>query len=288
MTTQPPTTQPSTTPSPTGPDAGSIVLIHGLWMTPLCWEHWITRYEAAGHTVHAPAWPGAEVPIEEVRRDPSALAPLGVKEITDHYEAFIRGLDRPPIIMGHSFGGLVVQLLLDRGVGTAGVSIDPAPPKGIYLLPPSSLRVASTALRKPANRKRTVELSPKQFHYAFGNLLGQADSDAVRERYAIPGPGRPLFQAALANVSRHAVTTVDYRNATRAPLLLISGGKDHVSPASVTKATAKKYAGSGAVTDLAEFPERSHYTVGQAGWEEVADKALSWASAAATPAEPPA
>ena len=283
MTTQPPTTQP-----PTGPGAESIVLVHGLWMTPLCWEHWIARYEAAGHTVHAPAWPGAEAPIDDIRRDPSALAPLGVKEITDHYETFIRGLDRPPIIMGHSFGGLVVQLLLDRGVAAAGVSIDPAPPKGIYLLPPSSLRVASIALRNPANRKRTVELSPEQFHYAFGNLLSQADSDAVRDRYAIPGPGRPLFQAALANVTRHAVTTVDYSSATRAPLLLIAGGKDHISPASVTKATAKKYHGSGAVTELAEFPDRSHYTVGEGGWEEVADKALSWASAAVTPADPPA
>lgn len=277
----------TTQPTP-GPGAGSrggagtgrptVVLIHGLWMTPLSWEHWITRFEAAGCDVHAPAWPGVEAPIEDLRRDPSSLAPLGVKEITDHYEAFIRGLDRPPIIMGHSFGGLVVQLLLDRGLAAAGVSIDPAPPKGIYLLPPSALRVASVALRNPANRKGTVELSPKQFHYAFGNLLSQADSDAVRDRYAIPGPGRPLFQAALANLTRNAATTVDFRRSDRAPLLLIAGGKDHIAPASVTRTTAKKYRGSGAVTDLAEFPERSHYTVGEAGWEDVADKALSWAT----------
>jgi pimeloyl-ACP methyl ester carboxylesterase len=257
--------------------AADVVLIHGLWMTPLCWEHWTARFESAGHVVHAPAWPGVEAPIEEIRRDPSPLSTLGVKAIADHYESYIRGLPRAPILMGHSFGGLIVQLLLDRGVGAAGVSIDPAPPRGIYFLPPSALRVASVALRNPANRKRTVELSPKQFHYAFGNLLSRADSDAVRDRYAIPGPGRPLFEAALANFSRHAVSAVDFEKGDRAPLLLVAGGKDHIAPASVTRATAKKYRGA-AVTELAEFPDRSHYTVGEEGWETVADRALLWAT----------
>jgi pimeloyl-ACP methyl ester carboxylesterase len=262
--------------------AGTIVLIHGLWMTPLSWEKWIDHYEGKGFKVIAPGWPGVDGDPEAVRRDPSPLAKLGVKEIADHYEQIIRELDEPPIIMGHSFGGLITQILLDRGLGAAGVGIDSAPPKGVLKLPFSALRVASAALRNPTNSHKAVALTPKQFHYAFGNTLSDKDSQAVYERYAIPGPGRPLFEAAFAALNPKSATKVNLHNDNRAPLLLIAGGKDHTVPASLTRTNFKLQHKSKAPTELKEFPGRSHYTVGQDGWEEVADYALDWATKHAT------
>src|SRR3989440_5764306 len=212
----------SSTPAPD--TAGTIVLIHGLWMTPLSWEKWIDRYEAKGYKVIAPGWPGIDGDPAALRRDPSPIAKLGVSEIADHFEQIIRKLDEPPIIMGHSFGGLVTQILLDRGLGSAGVGIDSGPPRGVIKLPFSALRVAFAALRNPANNKKAVALTPKQFHYAFGNTLSAKDSQTVYDRYAIPGPGRPLFQAAFAGLNPHSATKVNFHNDTRAPLLLIAGG----------------------------------------------------------------
>jgi non-heme chloroperoxidase len=254
----------------------TIVLIHGLWMTPLSWENWNARFSDAGHTVLAPAWPGFDRPEEEIRRDTKPLEGLGVKEIADHYEGIIRKLERPPIIMGHSFGGLVTQILLDRGLGAAGVAVDPAPPKGVMVLPPAELRVASVALRSPGNRKTAQMLTAEQFHYAFCNVLGESESRAVYDRYCVPGPGRPLFQAAFANFNPNAVTKIDYK-ADRAPLLLLGGGKDHTVPAAVTRSNFKLQKKSPAVTEYKEYPDRCHYTVGQDGWEGVADHALEWA-----------
>ena len=258
--------------------AGTIVLIHGLWMTPLSWEKWIEHYEGKGYKVIAPGWPGINGDPAALRRDPSPLAELGVKEIADHYEKIIRELDGPPIIMGHSFGGLITQILLDRGLGAAGVGIDSGPPKGVLKLPFSALRVASAALRNPTNKHKAVGLTPKQFHYAFGNTLSENDSQSVYERYAIPGPGRPLFEAAFAALSPNSPTKVNLHNDNRAPLLLIAGGKDHTVPASLTRTNFKLQRKSKAPTEYKEFPGRSHYTVGQDGWEEVADYALDWAT----------
>jgi pimeloyl-ACP methyl ester carboxylesterase len=263
----------------THPSDDTIVLIHGLWMSPLSWEHWVARYAERGHYVLAPAWPGMEDrDVADLRRDTSAFARLGVTEIADHYERLVRELDRPPILIGHSFGGLIVQVLLDRGLGSAGVAIHPAPIKGILGLPWPSLRVASVALRNPLNLHRAVALTADQFHYAFTNTLDRHESALAYERYAVPGPGRPLFQAGLANFNPNAATKVDVRNAARAPLLLIAGGRDHTVPASTTRANYKLYRDSAAITELKEYPERSHFTVGQAGWEEVADHALEWAA----------
>jgi pimeloyl-ACP methyl ester carboxylesterase len=266
-----------------------IVLIHGLWMTPRSWEHWAERYTARGHEVLAPAWPGMDRTVEDLRRDPSGIEHLGVAEIVDHYEEIIRALDDAPIVMGHSFGGLFTQLLLDRGLGAAGVAIDSAAAKGVFALPPSQLRSAFPVLKNPLNNHRAVALSPEEFRYAFTNTLSDEESKAVYERYAVPGPGRVLFQGALANLNPRAETHVDYRNEERAPLLFIAGGEDHVIPAKVNEANAKRYRKSKAVTDYKEFPGRAHFTLGQEGWEEVADYALDWAvdharDAAPTPA----
>ena len=262
-------------PATTAPD--TVVLIHGLWMTALSWEHWAARYTDRGFTVIARSWPGMEGDVEQLRRDPSAIEHLGVGEIADHYEGIIRDLPRPPIIMGHSFGGLLTQVLLDRGLGAAGVAIDSAPVRGILALPLSTLRSGFPALKNPANNHKAVTLTPEEFHYAFTNTLSEEESAAVYARYAVPGPGRVLFQAALANLNPHAATRVDFGNDTRAPLLVIAGGVDHVSPVAVNRATARLQGESEAITAYKEFPGRSHYTLGQPGWEEVADYALAWA-----------
>jgi pimeloyl-ACP methyl ester carboxylesterase len=255
----------------------TIVLIHGLWMTPLSWEHWIDRYEARGFRVLAPAWPGMDGDIDELRRDPSGIEHLGIQEIVDHYDATIRELDRPPIIMGHSFGGAFTQILLDRGLGAAGVAIDSAAVKGVLTLPWSTLKSVFPVLKNPTNYHRAVALSLEEFRYAFTNTLGEEESQAAYERYAVPGPGRVLFQAALANFNPRATTSVDFHNDDRAPLLFIAGGKDHVSPAALNESNARLYHESKAVTVYEEFPLRSHFTLGEEGWEQIADYALTWA-----------
>ena len=218
-----------------------------------------------------------DVDIDQLRRDPSAIATLGIDTIVEHYEQIIRGLDTPPLIMGHSFGGLITQILLDRGFGAAGVAIAPAPVKGIFFLPLSTLRVSFPALSNPANNHRAVPLTPEQFHYAFTNHLSEQESLAVFERYAVPGPDHVLFQAAFANFNPHAATAVDFHNDHRAPLLLISGGSDHVSPASVVEANFKLYDKSKGTTEYKNFAGRTHYTLGQDRWEDVAVYALTWA-----------
>jgi pimeloyl-ACP methyl ester carboxylesterase len=259
--------------------ADTIVLIHGLWMTPLCWENWTERYESAGHTVLAPTWPYMDAPIEELRRNPSAMGGMGITEVVDHYEKIIRELDSPPILMGHSFGGLYVQKLLDRGVGAAGVAIHPAPPKGVFRLPFSALKSGFPVLGNPLNKNRAVPLTLNQFHYAFTNSLTEAESKPVWDRYAIPGPGRVLFQVAFANVNPRAASRINFRNDDRAPLLLVAGDKDHTVPAAMVRENAKRQSKSKAITAYKEYPGRTHYTLGQDGWEEVADFALSWATA---------
>jgi len=256
----------------------SVVLVHGLWLTPRSWEGWVTRFEGRGRQVLAPAWPRIEGDVEDIRRDPSPLNGLGVTEIVEHYAEIVRGLDRPPIIIGHSFGGLVTELLLDRGLGVAGVALSPAPVKGVLRLPLAQLRTALPVLKNPANRNRTVELTPQQFHYAFTNTMNDADAKAAYDRYEIPGPGRPLFEAAFANVNPNAATKVDFRNDRRPPLLVIGNGEDHTVPASVSKEAAKRLAKSGALVEYREYPGRPHFTAGAPGWEEVADRALEWAT----------
>jgi pimeloyl-ACP methyl ester carboxylesterase len=253
----------------------TIVLIPGLWMTALCWENWVKHYTEKGYRVIATNWPGMEGDIELLRRDPSHFASLGVNDVVDYYEQLIRELETPPIIIGHSFGGLVTQILLDRGWGAAGVAIAPAPVKGVRKLPLSSFKIALSALGNGFNKRETTSLSPKQFHETFANTLTEAQSRSAFTRYALPGPNRVLLQTILANFTRHAATTVNARNDTRAPLLLVAGGKDRFAPASLVKANFDLYQESKAETDYKEYPNQAHFTFLQE--TKVADYVLGWA-----------
>jgi alpha-beta hydrolase superfamily lysophospholipase len=265
-------------------DDGTIVLIHGLWLTSRSWEHWVERYTAAGYRVVAPEWPGMDIDPDRLRADPSVLNDLGVREVADHYDGILRTMDAGPILIGHSFGGLLVQILLDRGHGSAGVALHPAPPKGVLRLPLSALRSAFPVLRNPANRHRAVGLTPAQWHFGFTNTLGERESRDAYDRYHVPAPGLPLFQAATANLVRDAATRVNLRNSRRAPLLLVGGSADHTVPPAMVRENFVRYRRSGAVTDLREYPGRSHFTAGSPGWEAVADDALAWAEQHRTPA----
>jgi alpha-beta hydrolase superfamily lysophospholipase len=257
----------------------TIVLVHGLWMTPRCWEHWVKHYEDAGYRVLAPAYPGLEVEVEALRADPLPIEHVTIEDTIGQLEAIIRGLDQPPILMGHSFGGALVQVLLDHGFGAAGVAIDSVPTEGVLTVPLSQIKATFPVLNNPANRHRAVGFTAEQFHYAFTNTLTEEESAKVYERYHIPAPGSWVWGGVLANFTPgHQATWVNYENDDRAPLLLIAGGEDHIVPASVNKSNFHKYEKSNAITAYEEFPGRSHFTLGQEGWEAVADFALQWAT----------
>jgi len=256
----------------------TIVLIHGLWVTPRSWEKWVEHYESKGYRVLAPAYPGLEVEVEALREDPSPIEALRVPAIVEHLENIVGELDSPPIIMGHSMGGLLTQILLDHGYGAAGVAIDSVPAEGIKVVPVSQIRSVFPILRNPANRMKAVGFTPEQFHYAFANTLSEEESQEVYYRYHIPAPGRLVWGGVLANFTPgHQDTYVDFRNEDRAPLLFIAGEEDNLMPPAVNESNVKHYRHTKSVTDYKEFPGRSHYIVGQEGWEEVADYALEWA-----------
>jgi pimeloyl-ACP methyl ester carboxylesterase len=261
----------------------TVVLIHGLWMTPLAWEDWVARYSARGIRVLTPGYPGiagGTAGVAALRQDPSPLGDLGVRDVMDHLVEVVGELPNPPILMGHSFGGTFVQLLLDAGYGRAGVSIDGAAVKGVKALPFSEIRATFPVLKNPANLHHAVPITPKQFHYAFTNTLTEEESQAAYDRYAVPVPGRILFQGGLANLTHGAATTYNFANDERAPLLFIAGGEDHILPPAVQHENFTKNAKhSTAITAYKLFPGRDHFTCGAPGWEKVADFALNWALA---------
>jgi pimeloyl-ACP methyl ester carboxylesterase len=272
----------------TTPDA--IVLIHGFWVTPRSWEAWIERYERAGYQVIAPSYPGFEVEVEALNADPTPVAEVTAVEIVDHLIAIVSSLPKPPILMGHSAGGAWVQILLDRGLGAAGVAINSAPPEGIPVAPFSQIRSTFPVLKNPANRHRAVAFTHEQWHYAFTNTFPEEESRRLYERYAIPASGRILWGAVLANLQPgHQATYVDFHNDERAPLLFMSGGEDHIMPPKVQRSNLKHYK-SDTITEIVEFEGRSHLMPLEPGWEEIADMALSWAErvTGATPASDPA
>ena len=229
--------------NPAGLDApDTIVLVHGLWVTPRSWEHWIERYEGRGYRVLAPAYPGFEVEVEALNEDPSPIEALTIPAVVEHLEGIVGELEKPPIIMGHSAGGLFTQILLDHGYGAAGVVIDSAPAEGVRVTPVSQIRSLFPILKNPANRHRAVGFTKEQFHYAFANTLSREESDKVYERYHIPAPGSFVWAGPLANFTPgHQDTYVNFRNEDRAPLLFIAGGDDNLMPPAVNQSNVKHY-----------------------------------------------
>ncbi len=258
------------------PQAGTpVVFVHGLWLHADSWGAWADLFREQGYTPTSPGWPGDGATVEETRANAGRVAGHGINDVVAHYTSAIGELDSLPIVIGHSFGGLIAQRLLAAGVAKGAVAIDPAPIKGVLLLPPSALRVASIALRNPANSRRAVSLTPTQFRYGFGNALSISESAALHERWSIPSPGKPLFEAALANLLPGSPAKVD-TGAARGPLLITAGGHDHTVPATISKQTAKLYHSSSSVTELREFPDRGHSLTIDSGWREVADSVLEW------------
>jgi non-heme chloroperoxidase len=259
-----------------------IVLIHGLWMTPASWNTWAERFRAAGHEVIVPGWPGIDDrSVQDVRSNPEPLKGIGLKQITDHYERIIRALPVKPIIMGHSFGGVITQMLADRGLGAAYVGVAPGQTAGITTLPASTLRTGLPILSNPFGRNGAKPISKAHFHFTFGNDLPRAASDALWEQFAVPSYNRVFFEGvgSVPN-EKGGVTHVDYARADRAPLLVITGGIDHVVPPAIGRAIVAKYRASGspAVVEYKEYEGRTHRLVSQPGWEEIADYALTWAT----------
>jgi pimeloyl-ACP methyl ester carboxylesterase len=258
-----------------GPE--TIVLVHGFWVTPRSWEHWIPYYESRGYRVLAPAYPGLEVEVEALNRDPSPIEHLTVPAIMVHLESVVEGLEAPPILMGHSAGGAFVQLLLDRGYGAVGVAINSAPTEGVRIVPLSQLKSSWPVLKNPANRHKAVGFTYEQWRYVFTNTFDEADARAAYERYHIPASGGILWDSVLANfIPGPQDIAVDYHNDARAPLLFISGSEDHLMPPVVQLSNAKHYK-SNTITEVKEFSGRSHLMPAQNGWEEIADYALAWA-----------
>jgi pimeloyl-ACP methyl ester carboxylesterase len=249
-------------------------------MTPRSWDRWAERYRAKGHQVLTPAYPGFEIEVEALRENPKIIADASITDTLDHLVEVVESLDVPPIIMGHSFGGTFTQLLVNRGYGASAVLIDSAPPEGVRVNPPSQIRALFPILDNPANRHRAVGFTKEQFHYAFANTCTKEEADAAYDRLHIPAPGNWVWAYGLiANWKPgHQETWVDYDLDERAPLLFIIGGKDHLMPPSVERSNAKKYRNSEALTETYEFPDRSHFTGVEPGWEKVADYALEWAT----------
>jgi pimeloyl-ACP methyl ester carboxylesterase len=254
----------------------TIVFIHGAWVTPRCWDPFRGYFEGLGYDCLAPAWPGKDRPIESIRADPSPLAGLGIGEIADHYDRIVRAMPEPPLLVGHSFGGLIVQILLDRGLGAAGVAIDSAPPKGVWAFEPTAVRALASVLLTPFAWRRVVRWSFGQFRYAFVHPLPLVEARAAYETEVTPESGRIFFQGAVALVSPRSATRVDFGNSSRGPLLLVAGGADRIVPAVINRRNHRAYRRAGAQADYREFPGRAHWIIAQEGWDEVASFVASW------------
>ena len=257
--------------------AKNVIFIHGLWIHSAAWKPWQDLFESKGYTTTAPGWPGDLDTVEATRATPDGLNNQGIAEICHHYADIIEKLDEKPIVVGHSFGGLIAQELLANDLAAAAVAIDPAPVKGVLVLPFAQLKSGFPVLMNPGNKSKTVSLDDKQFKYAFGNVLSQEESDALHDAWTIPGPGRPLFEDATANFVRHSPAAVETHTAVRGPLLLTSGTEDHTVPRVVTVAVAKPYAdNTSSVTEYHEYEGKGHSLTMDAGWKDVADDVLTW------------
>lgn len=256
-----------------------VVFIHGLWLHATSWNRWLDLYRDAGYEPIAPGWPGEPDTVQASRENPDLVADTGIDDAVAHFAEIIRGFDTKPIVIGHSFGGLLAEKLLGQDMAAAAVAIDPAQIKGVLPLPLAQIRSALPVLGNPANLHKAISLTAKEFRFGFGNGFSEEESDALYEQWAIPAPARPLFQAATANFTLHSEAAVNTANEHRGPLLLISGKKDHTVPDVTTRSTLKQYRDSAAVTELRQFEGRGHSLTVDSGWREVADATLEWLKA---------
>jgi pimeloyl-ACP methyl ester carboxylesterase len=253
-----------------------VVFIHGLWLLPSSWDRWATVFEEAGYTALTPGWPDDPETVEEANAKPEVFAHKTIGQVADHYAEVIGGLDKKPAVIGHSFGGLLTQIVAGRGLSAASVAIDPAPFRGVLPLPISALKSASPVLGNPANRNRAVPLTYEQFRFAFANAVSEDEAKDLYETFAVPAAGAPLFQAATANLNPWTEAKVDTKSPGRGPLLIISGEKDHTVPWAIANASYKKQKRNDGVTEIVEMPNRGHALVVDSGWREVADTALAF------------
>jgi non-heme chloroperoxidase len=253
-----------------------VVFIHGLWLLPSSWDRWATVFEEAGFIPLTPGWPDDPETVEEANAHPEVFAGKTVGQVADHYDEIIRGLDKKPAVVGHSFGGLLTQIIAGRGLSKVSVAIDPAPFRGVLPLPISALKSARPVLGNPANRNRAVPLTYEQFRFGFANAVSEDEAKQLYETFAVPASGAPLFQAASANLNPWTEAKVDTENPERGPLLIINGEKDNTVPWSIANASYKKQARNAGVTEIVELPDRGHALVVDSGWREVADTALAF------------
>ena len=253
-----------------------VVFVHGLWLLPSSWDRWAALFEEAGYVALTPGWPDDPETVAEAKAHPEVFAGKGIAQIADYEEAIIRRLDRKPVVIGHSFGGLLTMILAGRGLASASVAISPAPFRGVLPLPISALRSASVALRNPANWNRAVPLTFEQFRYSFANAVDEEEAKELYLGYSVPGPGEPLFQAAAANFNPWSEAKVDTKNPERGPMLIISADSDQTVPWAIANASYKKQARNEGVTEIVKMEGRGHALTIDGGWRDVAEKALEF------------
>jgi pimeloyl-ACP methyl ester carboxylesterase len=263
-----------------------VVFVHGLWMLAGSWKSWQDLFQSKGYATVAVDWPDDAATVAEGRANPQAFANKKVGQVADHIAEVIGKLDRKPIVIGHSFGGLLVQIVSGRGLAAATVAIDPAPFRGVLPLPVSTLRGAYPVLHNPLNRKRAVMLTPDQFRYSFSNALSDEEAAQLYDTYPVPAPGAPLFQGATANLNPWTQAKVNTRNPERGPVLIISGEKDTIVPWAMAHAAYKRQKRNAALTEIVEMPNRGHSLVIDSGWQEVAETALNFLERALTASAP--
>ncbi len=258
--------------------AGStpVVFVHGLWLLPTSWDRWAELFEKNGYTALTPGWPDDPDTVAQAKAHPEVFANKSVGDVADHFEDVIRGLKKKPAVIGHSFGGLLAQILAGRGVAKVSVAIDPAPFRGVLPLPISSLRSASPVLKNPANYHRAVPLTYEQFRYSFANAVSEDEAKELYAAFSVPTSGEPLFEAAFANLNPWTEAKVDTKNPKRGPLLILDGEKDHVVPWAIANASYKRQKRNDGVTEIMKIPGRGHALTIDHGWQEVADIALAF------------
>jgi non-heme chloroperoxidase len=253
-----------------------VVFIHGLWLLPSSWDRWAAVFEEAGYTAVSPGWPDDPDTVEEANANPEVFAHKTVGQVADHFADVIGKLDKKPAVIGHSFGGLLTQIVAGRALSAASVAIDPAPFRGVLPLPISALKAAAPVLGNPANRNRAVPLTYDQFRFSFANAVSEDEAKQLYDAFAVPAPGAPLFQAATANLNPWTEAKVNSKNPDRGPLLIISGEKDNTVPWAIANASYKKQKRNEGVTEIVEMKNRGHALTIDSGWREVADTALAF------------